>query len=265
MLSSSYDFCKKVIKKWHFHQEKSIISKRQDLQETMNHIREFSKHANMYDENTPIQQEVARHLVFNIHTAPLKILDLGCGSGAVHQHITWQIDAFIGVDCSKEMTDRHPKSSTIKIFNEDFDADSLWKKLDNSYDMIISSSALQWSKDIEKVLSYIAQTSHETALAIFTDKTFQTLYTSSGLQTFLPNKTTLIEQCEKYFTFRYEIKTFKLCFEDTRSLFQYIKKSGVSGGKKQLSMSALKKLMQNYPENFLEFEVLFIWGTSRSF
>jgi len=42
-------------------------------------------------------------------------------------------------------------------------------------------------------------------------------------------------------------------------MFKYIKRSGVSGGKKQLNYKQMKKIMQNYPLDYLEFEVLFVF------
>jgi len=45
-------------------------------------------------------------------------------------------------------------------------------------------------------------------------------------------------------------------------MFRYIKKSGVSGGEKQLNYQQMKRLMENYPLNYLEFEVLFVEATS---
>jgi len=45
-------------------------------------------------------------------------------------------------------------------------------------------------------------------------------------------------------------------------MFRYIKKSGVSGGEKQLSYKQIKHLMKAYPLDYLEFEVLFIKADS---
>jgi malonyl-CoA O-methyltransferase len=41
-------------------------------------------------------------------------------------------------------------------------------------------------------------------------------------------------------------------------MFQYIKRSGVSGGEKQLGFKEIKVLMNSYPLDYLEFEVLFV-------
>ncbi len=130
---------------------------------------------------------------------------------------------------------------------------------------MISSSALQWANDIEALIAQFSLRCEEGAFAIFTDKTFETIYTMSGLPTFLPHAQTLIMMFEKYFACQHEIKTFRLFFDDNLSKFRYIKKSGVSGGEKRLSVAQTKALIQNYPYEYLEFEVLFLWGKPKSF
>lgn len=228
------------------------------------HIHEFSKNAYRYDEHTALQQSIAQELVAGITSKPRNVMDLGCGSGAVYKNITWALDTFVGVDSAQAMCERHPRSPHVVIVNEDFDAPAFWSNLSSSYDAIISSSALQWSGDIEQLLRHISFTCKEGAFAIFTDKTFHSVYELSGLKTFLPRADTLVQTCEKYFTCKHEIKTFKLFFEDNLSLFRYIKKTGVSGGVKKLTFSQTKALIQNYPYDYLECEVLFVWGASSS-
>jgi len=230
----------------------------------LEHIKEFSRHAHSYDAHTCVQKEVAKYLVSKVFSKPKSILDLGCGSGEVYKNIDWQIERFVGVDSSQEMSQKHPTCKDVSIINEDFESPALMQKLHHPYDLLISSSALQWSKDIEKMVQWSSFTCKEGAFAIFTDRTFETIYTLSGLEVFLPNASKLITLFEKYFTCKNEIKTFKLSFPDNLSAFRYIKQSGVSGGKKRLSVSQTKSLIQNYPLAYLEFEVLFIWGLAKT-
>jgi len=227
------------------------------------HIKEFSRHAHTYDEHTLVQKEVARYLVSCIQGAPQTILDLGCGSGEVFRNITWSIRHFIGVDSSAGMLLGHPTCKKVSTHCADFEATSWQERLAPPYDLIISSSALQWSRDIEAMIRFCALTCKQGAFAIFTDKTFETLYECSGLPTFLPNAQKLLSLYETYFTCKYEIKTFKLFFDDNRALFKSLKKSGVSGGQKRLSITQMRSLMNNYSSNYLEFEVLFVWGSPR--
>ena len=227
------------------------------------HIKEFSKNAPSYDDYTALQQEIARYLIASISTKPQTILDLGCGSGAVFKNIPWTITHFTGVDSAQGMCDLHPTCKEVDILCEDFESPTLFSRLTPPYDLLISSSALQWAHDIEALIFQMSVTCKEGAFAIFTDKTFETIYAMSELSTFLPNANTLVPLFEKQFTCKHEIKTYRLFFDDNLSKFRYIKKSGVSGGKRRLSVAQTKALIQNYPHEYLEFEVLFVWGVSK--
>jgi len=226
----------------------------------MKHINEFSKQADTYEANSSIQKEVSRHLLSKITCKARKILDLGCGTGDIYKNILWDYDKFVGVDCAKGMCEKHPISTKIEILNVDFESDIFRQKIEKlaPFDLAISSSALQWAKDIESVIEYISKISNNIAFSIFTDKTFKDVYNVSGLKTFLPNAQELIELVKKEFFVDYEVKTYRLFFEDNISKFRYIKKSGVSGGEKKLSLQQTKKLIATYPHKYLEFEVLYL-------
>jgi malonyl-CoA O-methyltransferase len=227
-------------------------------------IREFSKNAYRYDEHTSLQQHIAHHLIAGISGTPQTILDLGCGSGAVCKRLHWSYERFIGVDSAPHMCALHPHSETIEVVCEDFENKELFQNRP-IIDLLISSSALQWASDIETLLSRISLTCKEIALAIFTDKTFQTIYEMTQIPTFLPNADVLIAMLNERFCCRFERQTFRLHFDDNLSAFRYIKKSGVSGGRKRLSVSQTKALIKDYPHSYLEFEVLFVWGVSKTF
>ena len=63
---------------------------------------------------------------------------------------------------------------------------------------------------------------------------------------------------EKYMDARFEVLHTTLEFDSVREMFRYIKRSGVSGGRRVLNYAQTKQLMEFYPLNYLEFEVLFI-------
>jgi len=63
---------------------------------------------------------------------------------------------------------------------------------------------------------------------------------------------------KKYFEANFEVINYKLEFENTREMFRYIKKSGVSASRKVLNYKQTKELINNYPLNYLEFEVVYI-------
>ena len=144
----------------------------------MEHIKEFSRFANSYDAHTIIQKEVAKELTCKIQNSPKKILDLGCGSGAVCKELLFEYELFVGVDNSAQMCKLHPQSENIKLINCDFESEDFFLHVrdDAPFDLIVSSSALQWSKEIEKVLQFCQKLSSNILFAIFTAGTFRSIY-----------------------------------------------------------------------------------------
>ncbi len=187
-------------------------------------------------------------------------MDLGCGTGDINKKIDWKYSKFIGVDSAQGMCEKHPKSELMSVVNKNFEDVDFQNEIlrDAPFDLVISSSALQWADDIEELIKFSSKLSKNVAFAIFTCNTFADIYKLSGLKTFLPNANELVEKTKKYFDIEYEIKKYRLYFEDNLSKFRYIKKSGVSGGKRKLTVTQTKKLIKNYPHNYLEFEVLFM-------
>jgi len=189
-------------------------------------------------------------------------LDLGCGTGDICKKINWKYERFIGVDSAKGMCEKHPISATTTILNSNFEDENFQKTIQKEapFDLVISSSALQWAKNIKKLIKFISTLSPNIAFSIFTSRTFEDIYKASKLKMFLPDSQELIKLIQKYFDVKYEIKTYRLEFEDNISKFRYIKNSGVSGGEKKLTLKETKKLIKNYPYSYLEFEVLFIYN-----
>jgi len=100
---------------------------------------------------------------------------------------------------------------------------------------------------LDDVFKNIVSLNAPVALAIFTANTFKTLNKTAGLKPLLRSRKEIVEIVE-----------YKLEFESVRDIFRYIKKSGVSGSRRLLSYKETKRLMQEYPFNYLEFEVAFI-------
>ena len=231
---------------------------------------EFSKHAQKYQQLNQIQVEVAKKLVSSLTCKPQKILDLGCGSGAIYNLIDWKIDKFMGVDFSSKMLDLHPKAENITCRLGDFNDVHLFEALlKDDFDFIISASALQWADDLQRVFSDIARFHLPFSLAIFTSGTFATLHKTAGINSIIPSYETLSELAtDSLLKLPGEIGIervfYSLEFENTREMFRYIKRSGVSGGRNLLTYKQTKKLMQEYPLNYLEFEVVYINSFSKA-
>ncbi|MCK9492055.1 MAG: methyltransferase domain-containing protein [Sulfurimonas sp.] len=221
---------------------------------------EFSKNALHYGSYNIIQKRVIERLFNKLDYEPRKILDLGCGSGAVCSKIDWDYDSFTGVDFARGMLELHPKSENIHCIYGDFNDASLFRKtLEKKYEHIFSASALQWAEDLERIFYEIKKLDARFSLAIFSSNTFKTLNKTANLTPLLRSAKEIESLQKKHLDAEMEVIQYKLEFESSRDMFRYIKKSGVSGSRKVLSYKETKKLMRDYPLNYLEFEVVFLY------
>jgi len=231
-------------------------------------VKEFSRFAHQYNRYNMIQAEVAKALVKQL---PIKeyttIIDIGCGSGEVYKNIVHcghHFKKYIALDSSKEMLELHPSAQNIVKLQADFNDVEMYGRFHiDSESVILSSSALQWSKDLDFTIKQLSQKSEKVYFSIFTAGTFKTLHQIAKIDSPIYTQDELQEILEKYYDASFKTRVYRLEFENIREMFQYIKKSGVSGGEKQLSYKQTKHLMQNYPLNYLEFEVLFMEGVSK--
>jgi len=226
-------------------------------------IKEFSRFASSYNVYNVIQKQVAKELIDRVTKRHYStILDVGCGDGAVYNNIEAQgitFENFIALDASEEMLSLHPQSDKIKLLKDDFNK-VLSCTSNKAHTLVLSSSALQWSKALDSTFAQLSRLGERGYFAIFTANTFKTLHEVAKVNSPIYTTKTIQKSILKYFDATFEVKTYHLTFEDTREMFRYIKKSGVSGGEKQLGYTQAKQLMQAYPLGYLEFEVLFVKG-----
>jgi malonyl-CoA O-methyltransferase len=235
-----------------------------------NVIQEFSRFAHKYDTYNVIQAEVAKVLVEQLPPSHYTtLIDIGCGSGEVYKNLVknnFSFDHLIVLDSSQEMLEIHPSSKNIEKRCADFNRLQTFENLSlDAETLLLSSSALQWSKDLDFTLSEIAKKSPHAYFAIFTSNTFKTLHDTAKITSPIYSEDVLRSTIEKYYRATFELKKYKLHFESVREMFNYIKKSGVSGGEKQLTYKQTKQLMKSYPLDYLEFEVLFVKAASLTF
>jgi len=223
---------------------------------------EFSKFAHTYERYGIIQEKVAEELLSLLKYQPKKILDLGCGRGALAKKISWDVDHFLGVDFAKRMLELHPKGERIECIYGDFDDPELYEQLFLfDFDYILSSSAMQWSRDIDALFAKIKRLNFQDfAFAVFTANTFKTLHKTAHTTSPLPSKEQILQAAQKHFDCKNHTQEYTLEFTDTLQMLRYIKKSGVSGKRNILSYKQTKALIDNYPLLYLEFEVLFLYS-----
>jgi len=229
-------------------------------------INEFARFAYSYDTFNMIQKQVSLELASLVPNAKYNtILDIGCGSGSMYKHIVESgihFKNYIALDASEEMLSLHPHNHSIQKICIDFDKHTDMAMMQISNDSaIVSSSALQWSKDLESLMRQTSSWNTSAYFAIFTDNTFKTLHKIAGIDSPIYGTKTLISAINKFYKASYKVKQYSLMFESTKDMFHYIKHSGVSGGEKQLGYKQMKSLMREYPLAYLEFEVLFVEAT----
>lgn len=225
--------------------------------------REFSRYADDYGNYNIIQEQVVAKLINDLPSKPKYILDLGCGEGALFNAIDWQVEHFVGVDFAHRMLELHPKEASNAVLVEcvygDFNDADLFEALSfYEFERIFSASALQWAEDLEGVFKNISSLHRPLSLAIFSGSTFKTLFETAGIRPLLRSSEELSTLSRRYFNMEVEVMQYKLEFDSVREMFRYIKRSGVSGNRNLLGFKEMKKLMNEYPLKYLEFEVVFI-------
>jgi len=225
---------------------------------------QFSKHANKYNNFNIIQQLAAKALVRDIKNKPKNILEIGCGSGQVFKYISWNIDKYHALDFSLSMCKLHPQNDRINILCYDFDTKEFRDFLkDKTFDTIISSSAMQWSKDLPKLVETLHKSTSEINAVLFTSNTFKTIQKLTSKKSPILSKEEIKDGFSRYFNCEFEVHTYNLEFDNKKDLFNYIKNSGVSGSSNNLDFKEAKKLYKEYSLSYLEFELIFVKTISK--
>ena len=225
----------------------------------MSILKEFSRFANSYDRLNIIQKDIAKELVRRLDRDYNTILDIGCGTGEIYKNIIQndiKFNKFIGIDISQEMLEIHPKGSRVELKQLSFD-----DKIEDKFDIVISSSALQWSSDLDYTLNNISKLSNRFLFAIFTSNTFKSIHKLANIDSPIYPKEYLTDKIDNYFNASYTTLSYKLYFQNSYDMLKYIKESGVNGGGKKLSFKEIKNIVNNYPFKYLEFEILIVETT----
>ena len=184
---------------------------------------EFSKYAKDYNNNNIIQQIIAKALVRDIKSKPKKILELGCGSGQIYKYISWDIEKYTAIDFSAQMCKLHPKEKNVEVFCFDFDSLEFKDFLKNKqFDMIISSSAMQWSKNLEKLVSNLSKTSDEINCVLFTSNTFKSIQNITKQNSPILDINTIKKSFLSHLKCEFEVFNYNLEFENKKDMFEYI-------------------------------------------
>ena len=230
---------------------------------------QFNKYAKHYPHRSVIQQRGAEIVVDSLPESLGTVIDLGCGSGRLFkllQNRSLKFNRFYGVDFAESMLSLHPKGDNIELLIGDFNQASTFERLQKlNADTLLSASALQWAKDIEFTFNSAAKTAPFGAFFLFSSGTFKTIHKIAGVHSPIHSYTALESAFLKsYRALKIEQFHFELPFPSTLEMLRYIQESGVSG-KLMLPYRALKRVLREYPYNYLEFETALFIGESYDF
>jgi len=228
---------------------------------------QFNRHANSYNNYSHIQKIGAKILTNEIKEPIKNIADLGCGDGRIYNELinkNMDFKNFYAIDFASDMLTKHPKNKNIQEIYGDFNSKELFLKLQKYHiDVVVSSSALQWAKNLNFTFNESSKIAPKGYFFIFTSNTFKTMHNTIDIKSPIYSKKEII----KFFSNNYKINkiktyNFELEFKSTIDMLYYIKKSGVSGGM-NIGYKAMKKLINTYPKKYLEFETILLIGDSK--
>lgn len=218
----------------------------------------FSRSSESYSQTNYVQQDVAKRLVSIFkERKPKSIIDIGAGAGAIYLNIDWKLDNFLAIDFSKDMLKHHPLDFNITKQRADFDSTIFWRDIDfQKFDAIVSSSALQWSRDLQTIFQNLSQLDKPHYLSIFTDRTFNEIHRELNIKSPIYSKRDILKFTSKY---SYEVLDYKLTFPSRLEALKYIKRSGVSGGEKRVQTKDIKSFIEKRGEFQLSLQVILLW------
>ena len=135
------------------------------------------------------------------------------------------------------MCEQHSKHDGCIVVNADFDEPFFAKRIEDEFgrfDLLLSSSALQWSKDLRALIAEISTLSDYFAISLFTSGSFASLYNFLGLKTFLPNIEEVKTAFAPFCVSKFETYNAKKSFKTPKETMRYIKQTGVSRGGLQI-------------------------------
>lgn len=234
----------------------------------------FSTKSQSYAKNCALQNEVAKILLAfcdEFLCDSQKIIDLGAGSGNVAKNLSQflsrdsrQIAQFVALDFAPQMLSLHPRIlphlGRIECIECDFERFDFSRE---SFELILSSSALQWAKDLNRFAQIVRESSAKKfAFAIFTSESLGDLHAFLGTDSPLRSANKVRAIFGKYFKVQSFLKRFEVHFPTSEAFLDYLKKSALLGGG-NLNFSQKKQLKCDLPLKCANFEVIFLKGSKQ--
>lgn len=116
--------------------------------------RSFDRGSEQYDAHTPVQQRVVTELLARLQQRlalqPLRILDIGCGTGRLLEQVStlWPSTELYGLDLAEGMLQQANERLGGRAVLTHADAERL-PFADGYFDLVVSSSTFQWLEQLE--------------------------------------------------------------------------------------------------------------------
>jgi malonyl-CoA O-methyltransferase len=234
--------------------------------------RRFSAAASTYSDEAVIQDKVAGQLIQimkNAKIQPLKILELGCGTGLLTRKLSifYPKAHITAVDISEHMILQARKECAACKDIEWITADAIKYGSGSTFDMITSSSALHWMQPIRRTLSNAFRhlnLNGQIYFGMMTKETLNELHKAK--RTVIPDKTPrrplpsadsvlkIMHDCG-FSDITAMTVTETLHYKDMRTLLDSLHKLGVTGGGISgrgvlLTASELKSLIRHMDDKY---------------
>jgi len=122
------------------------------------------------------------------------------------------------------MCEIHPKHKNLEVFCLDFDSEEFIDNIkDEDYDIVLSSSALQWSKNLTKIIRTLSNISNNISMVLFTSNTFKTIFQITDSRSPILDIGAIQKSFDPFYKCEYEILQYNLEFDDKKKMFDYIK------------------------------------------
>lgn len=223
----------------------------------------FDAQAQTYHHSAIAQRVFIQKLLNRLDQTHYQVIaELGCGSGEVFEELIKkhiEFEQFLACDISRSMLEKFPAHSRAELFAQDFD--EFLHSYGGKFDLLLSSSALQWSYSLERTLSLIAQKSHFVALSVMSSCSLKSLHSFLGTCSPLLESEEIEKLLEGYFEGEMFVSRVELEFATPKEALEHLRRSGVLGGG-VLDFKRAKKML-NF-DGKIEYESINIIGKSKN-